>query len=164
MTDPNLLTKPRETKVEAALEHKAWSLDDPFPMPQPRTGPDDESVSPSNERGLRVALKDWFFAVRCRLAWHSRQWSFDAEGACAQSSTCANCGRDFTRTKHRREWTYLRDRDCAQERTCSRCNVVDKTRTHHEEWGPTYYPDEDTGAHKCVRCGEVETWDRSDPD
>ena len=97
----------------------------------------------------------------CRLGIHRGPWVYPHEGNCNQLRACARCGTTHTRTRHKREWRYVGESTCKQVRVCGRCDTSDKNRTRHEKWGASYSAGRDTQAHRCERCGAVETWDTS---
>ena len=102
--------------------------------------------------------KPWYRTPLCTLGIHRGQWAFVAKGDCTQTRTCERCAATHTRTKHRHEWQYIRKGSCLQNRACVRCEAVRGQRTHHEEWGETYEVSSNRDAHRCLRCGHVDTW------
>jgi len=119
-------------------------------------------------RGRQRTPKPWLMAALCRLGMHEGQWAYVAEGNCTQGRKCGRCGYIHVRTKHQREWRYIREGTCEQVRSCGRCNAANGERTSHE-WGETWEPEtrwwqSSKGAHRCLRCGEVEEWTVNDGD
>ena len=128
--------------------------------------PDAETRSPDSQPARRImrALGEVGTLVgrgMCRLGIHRGPWVYPQEGNCNQSRACARCGTTHTRTRHKRKWRYAGESTCRQLRVCGRCDASDKDRTRHEKWGASYSAGQDTQAHRCQRCGVVETWDTS---
>ena len=98
----------------------------------------------------------------CRLGMHPAPWVYLQEGDCNQLRECGRCGATKMRIKHRRRWIYTVSGSCRQTRICQRCNSGEKSRTNHEAWGESYSAGSDTRAHRCKRCGEVESWSTAD--
>ena len=100
----------------------------------------------------------WYLAVLCRVGIHSGQWEYVAAGHCSQTRTCDRCGVTKVRTKHRRHWKYVGERTCEQIRICKRCDALSGNRTRHEDWSESWDVGGDRSAHRCLRCGHVDTW------
>ncbi len=114
--------------------------------------------APPTGRGLDLT---WYATVLCRVGIHRGQWEYVAEGQCTQIRICGRCGATKARTKHQRTWRYVKGGACEQVRICKRCEAVTGDRTKHEEWGASYTVGRNTDAHRCKRCGVVQTWDTS---
>ena len=123
-----------------------------------------ETGSPDSQPARETAsakrgLGTFMGTAMCRLGIHRGPWAFTHEGNCNQLRDCARCAASDTRTRHKRHWRYVLEKTCEQERTCQRCGTGDKNRTRHERWGASYSVGQDREAHKCQRCGLVESWD-----
>ena len=113
-------------------------------------------------RGRQRTPKPWMMAVLCRFGMHEGQWAYVAEGNCTQGRECGRCGVIQVRTKHQREWQYVGEHTCKEIRTCRRCNATNGERTIHEKWSESWDVGGDESAHRCLRCGTVETWSTVD--
>jgi ribosomal protein L40E len=123
-----------------------------------------DQPAPLTGQGQDRTRVPWYAAVLCRVAIHRGQWEYLAEGHCAQTRTCERCGTTKVRTKHQREWQYDRAVSCQQTRICRRCNALSGTRTRHEQWSESWNAGRDESAHRCLRCGIVETWSTASSD
>ena len=131
----------------------------------------------------------WYSAALCGVGMHRGQWIYMAHGLCTQIRECERCGAIRVRTKHQREWRYTRNRQnrpvgstgagidirrqgkavksaatCDQVRICGRCDAVTGNRIKHEKWSAEWDTGSDTRAHRCLRCGVVESWSVADYD
>ena len=111
------------------------------------------------ERGQERQRAPWYGAILCRLGVHQGEWRYVAAGQCGQTLECGRCEVTKVRTRHQREWRYVGDRACEQVRICQQCSVVSGHRTRHEAWSKSWSAGRNTEAHRCNRCGVVETWD-----
>ena len=98
----------------------------------------------------------------CRLGIHPAPWVYLHEGGCSQMRDCERCGTTKMRVKHRRQWRYATEQSCAQLRECIRCHTTDKQRERHDAWGESYSIESERSAHRCNRCGKVESWSTAD--
>ena len=98
-------------------------------------------------------------AILCGLGIHDGKWVYVTEGDCGQMRVCRRCGNAKARTKHRFEWRYVNDGACRQVKFCGRCVASKDSRTRHEAWSESWEVGQDRSAHRCKRCGVVETWD-----
>ena len=124
--------------------------------------PEIEELVPIGGQSEEETRTPWYAAALCHVGLHRGPWVYVAEDNCTQTKTCERCGTTKVRTKHRHEWQYRGVRTCAQAKTCVRCEAVSRTRTHHEEWGASYDAGGGDRAHRCLRCGKVETWSTYD--
>ncbi len=131
------------------------------PSAAPTSAPAASQDAALAERGQERARVPWYVKVLCRVGIHRGRWEYVAEGHCTQMRECLPCGATKVRTRHKREWRYTGESTCKQARVCGRCDASDKNRTRHEKWGKSYSVGQDTDAHRCERCGVVETWDTS---
>ena len=96
---------------------------------------------------------------------HKRDWRFAGPSRCEQLRSCGRCdSSDGTRIRHNREWRYAGKSTCNQKRVCMRCNDSDKNRTRHQIWGDSYSDGPNSQAHRCIRCGVVESWSTAEYD
>lgn len=119
------------------------------------TGDSGQKVSQREYRESRRA--PWYAAVLCRCGIYSGKWLYVTDGNCKQLKVCRHCGTAKVHIKHQREWRYIKNGACQQERTCKRCGEITRHRIRHV-WGPAYSVDWSTSAHRCTRCGEIQTW------
>ena len=109
-------------------------------------------------RGRQRTPEPWLMAVLCRLGVHGGPWAYVADGNCSEARECRRCGSVHARTRHQLDWRYRRELTCNQVRICTRCNAIDDERTRHEIWSEAWDAGRESEAHKCLRCGKVETW------
>ena len=98
-------------------------------------------------------------AILCGLGIHGRKWEYVTEGDCGQAGVCRRCGNVKARIKHRLEWRYVNDGACLQLIVCGRCVASKDSRTRHAVWSDSWEVGRYRSAHRCQRCGVVETWD-----
>jgi len=98
-----------------------------------------------------------YAAVLCRIGIHQGKWVYLTISNCHQLKVCRYCRVTLGRIKHQREWQYVRKGACEQERVCRQCSEINGRRIKHD-WGPVYSVSWGRDAHKCARCGEVQTW------
>ncbi len=111
-----------------------------------------EEVRPQRDRSRREA-------ILCGLGIHAGKWEYVTEGDCGQEGVCRRCGNVKARIKHRFEWRYVNDGACLQLKVCGRCVASKDSRTRHAVWSDSWEVGRDRSAHRCQRCGVVETWD-----
>lgn len=128
-----------------------------IPTPEPEVD-DVAADSATDTKPHWGFMKRWARTALCVMDLHGGTWTFLTEGACNQNKTCDRCETLSTRTKHDHLWQYTHVGSCAQLKECVRCSQAYEKRTKHEGWGETYTIDSDTDAHRCTRCGEVDTW------
>lgn len=130
----------------------------------PSSAPAAGQQTPLAEQGQDRTRVPWYAAALCRVGIHAGQWEYLAEGQCTQMRVCPRCGATKVRTKHQREWRYVSDGKCEQVRTCKRCEAASGYRTRHEKWSEPWDAGRDRAAHRCLRCGVVETWSTANYD
>ena len=100
----------------------------------------------------------------CCLGIHPASWVYLHQGDCNQLRDCERCGTTKLRVKHRRTWQYVRPKTCRQTKVCQRCDSSENSRINHEAWSESYSTGPDTRAHRCKRCGEVQSWSTANDD
>ncbi len=98
-------------------------------------------------------------AILCGLGIHEGKWEYVTERECGQARVCRRCGNAKERIKHRFECRYVGKGSCRQVKVCGRCVASKDSRTRHAAWSDSWEVGQDRSAHRCKRCGEVETWD-----
>ena len=134
------------TKVEVKGENPVPASADPDTQPPRRVQVVWQGVCTLTGRG------------KCRIGIHPAPWVFLYEGACGQQRDCGRCSTTKTRVKHRRQWQYNGPKTCNQMKVCQRCDARVGSRTHHAMWSQSWSVGSDKEAHRCLRCGEVQTW------
>ena len=117
-----------------------------------------KGIIPAQGKGTPRGLQQVLLTGLCRMGIHSGEWQYLTECACGQERECGRCGAIQARTRHRRQWRYVGDRGCGQTRVCIRCYFTDKFRDRHEGWSEEWDVGGSESAHRCLRCGAVETW------
>ena len=78
----------------------------------------------------------WYLAVMCGVGIHQGQWNYTTEGWCTQTRKCQRCECTSVQTEH--AWG-------------------EESVIRGESWWKG-----DKQAHKCTRCGQVQTWTEAD--
>ena len=94
----------------------------------------------------------------CCLGVHPAPWVYLRQGDCNQLRDCERCGTTRMRVKHRRKWQYVGPKTCRQTKVCQRCDHREDFRNKHEAWSGAWNAGGDERAHRCLRCGVVESW------
>ena len=94
----------------------------------------------------------------CHFGIHPAPWEYLREGECNQLRDCQRCATTRMRVKHRRSWRYVGPETCIQTKVCQRCDHRESSRTNHEAWSKSWSVGGGEEAHRCKRCGEVETY------
>ena len=94
----------------------------------------------------------------CWLGIHPAPWVYLHQSDCNQLRDCERCGATKLRVKHQPKWQYVGPKTCCQTKVCQRCDSRVDSRTHHEAWSESWSVGSDERAHKCKRCGVIESW------
>jgi len=144
------LGTPGETNGTIALATKTEH-------PVPDGGGADEKPAYGIE-GTRRGIRALAGRAMCSLGIHPAPWEYLRKGECNQLRDCQRCATAKMRVKHRRSWLYAGPKTCNQTKVCQRCGHSQGVRTKHEAWSESWSIGSNRDAHRCMRCGEVQSW------
>jgi hypothetical protein len=103
--------------------------------------------------------------LACLLGRHEAgDWTYDAPGACEQTSRCRHCGCAMDRRLEHTwgQWRFDAPGGCAQTRACERCGNHSRQMHAWSDWkwvepSPRRFDACKVAVRACARCGQPES-------